>query len=152
MRQCWCLPERVLIVGGYIAVDLATIFHGLGAHVTLLYRGPLFLRGFDDDVRNVLAREMAKRGVTLRFEARVERIEVSNGVRRAHLADGSALDAELVMFATGRRPNMRRHKGTVRCHDRHPSDDRRRARRHAAEAMKENNQCPRRGHSTTIKV
>jgi glutathione reductase (NADPH) len=100
------LPARVLIVGGgYIAVEFATIFHGLGVAVTLLHRGPLFLRGFDDDVRSVVAAEMAKRGVALHFDARVERLEMSNGTRRVHLVDGTTLEADLVMFATGRMPN-----------------------------------------------
>ena len=102
------LPERVLIVGGgYIAVEFATIFHGLGVDVTLLHRGPLFLRGFDDDVRSELAREMAKRGVALRFDARVARIEMDDGVCHAQLDDGCVLEAEQIMFATGRLPNTR---------------------------------------------
>jgi glutathione reductase (NADPH) len=102
------LPERVLIVGGgYIAVEFATIFHGLGVDVTLLHRGPLFLRGFDDDVRSELAREMVKRGVALRFDGRVERIEMVNGACHAQLADGCVLEAEQIMFATGRLPNTR---------------------------------------------
>jgi len=102
------LPERVLIVGGgYIAVEFATIFHGLGVNVTLLHRGPLFLRGFDDDVRSELAREMVKRGVALRFDARVERIEMTQGICHAQLADGCVLEAEEIMFATGRLPNTR---------------------------------------------
>lgn len=100
------LPERVVIVGGgYIAVEFATIFHGLGAKVTQLYRGELFLRGFDVDVRAVLADEMRKRGVDLRFNADVTRIaHTASGVRVA-LNDGSSLDADLIMYATGRRPN-----------------------------------------------
>jgi glutathione reductase (NADPH) len=102
------LPERVLIVGGgYIAVEFATIFHGLGVDVTLLYRGPLFLRGFDDDLRRVLASEMSKRGIALRFDARVEHIELSDGTCCAQLTDGPVLEAEQIMFATGRLPNTR---------------------------------------------
>ncbi len=68
-------PERLVIVGGgYIAVEFAGIFNGLGAHTTQLYRGPLFLRGFDADIRAHAAREIAKSGVDLRFEANVKSI------------------------------------------------------------------------------
>ena len=95
----------LLLAGGYaIAVR---IFHGLGADVTLLYRGPLFLRGFDDDVRRVVATEMAKRGVALRFDAQVAHIERRETACYAQLADGCVLEAEHIMFATGRLPNTR---------------------------------------------
>ena len=70
------LPERVIIVGGgYIGVEFAGIFHGLGAHTTQLYRGELFLRGFDDDIRTTLAEEMKKRGIDLRFAVDITKIE-----------------------------------------------------------------------------
>jgi len=99
------LPERVVIVGGgYIAVEFAGILHGLGVAVTQLYRGPLFLRGFDEDVRQTLAAEMRKRGVDLRFDARVARIERRGSVRVVVLEDGSELEADVVLYATGRRP------------------------------------------------
>ncbi len=63
------LPRRVVIGGGgYIAVEFAGIFHGLGAEVSLVHRGPLFLRGFDDDLRSTLANEMRKRRIDLRFD------------------------------------------------------------------------------------
>ncbi len=102
------LPERVLIVGGgYIAVEFAGIFHGMGAAVTQLYRGPLFLRGFDDDVRETLAGEMRKQGIDLRFGANVERIERSDGGLRVRVNDGSTLEADQVLYATGRRPLTR---------------------------------------------
>jgi len=99
-------PERVLIVGGgYVAVEFAGIFHGIGAEVTQLYRGPLFLRGFDDDVRCALADEMRRKGIDLRFERDVVQIKQhGNGVRAA-LTDGTFVNAEHVMFATGRKPN-----------------------------------------------
>ncbi len=72
------LPARVAIIGGgYIAVEFAGIMRGLGAEVSLIYRGPLFLRGFDDDVRATLAGEMVKRGIDLRFNMDVERLERS---------------------------------------------------------------------------
>ncbi len=103
------LPERVIVVGGgYIAVEFAGIFHGLGSKVTQLYRGPLFLRGFDDDVRKTLAGEMRKKGVDVRFNANVGKIEkIENGLR-ATLTDGGVVEAELIMYATGRAPNTRR--------------------------------------------
>ena len=100
------LPERVIVVGGgYIAVEFAGIFHGLGSRVVQLYRGPLFLRGFDDDVRTTLAEEMAKKGIDVRFNANIARIEQADGALRATLDDGATLDADTVMYATGRRPN-----------------------------------------------
>jgi glutathione reductase (NADPH) len=99
------LPGRVLIVGGgYIAVEFAGIFHGLGARTVQLYRGPLFLRGFDDDVRTTLAEEMRKRGVDLRFERTVERIETRGAGLAATLNDGSSVEADQILYATGRRP------------------------------------------------
>ncbi len=103
------LPERVLIVGGgYIAVEFAGIFHGLGASVTQLYRGELFLRGFDDDVRTTLAAELRKGGIDLRFRANPVRIErTADGTLRATLEDGAQLEAEAILFATGRLPRTR---------------------------------------------
>jgi glutathione reductase (NADPH) len=100
------LPERVIVVGGgYIAVEFAGIFHGLGARVTQLYRGPLFLRGFDDDVRKALADEMRKTGIDLRFDANVTAIErAGDGTLRATLADGASLHADAILYATGRAP------------------------------------------------
>lgn len=108
------LPERIIVVGGgYIAVEFAGVFAGLGVEVTQLYRGPLFLRGFDDDIRHALADEMRKRGVDLRFDTNVGAIEptAAGGVRASltHSGNGSAgnetLDADLILYATGRRPN-----------------------------------------------
>jgi len=101
-------PARAIVVGGgYIGVEFAGIFHGLGAKVSLVHRGELFLRGFDNDLRRELAAEMRKREIELRFTRRVERIEkLADGVR-ATLDDGAVLEADLVMFATGRTPNTR---------------------------------------------
>ena len=102
------LPERVVIAGGgYIAVEFAGIFQGLGAEVTQLYRGPLFLRGFDDDIRSVLAREMTKAGIDLRFNVRIARIDKSGETLHVRLTDGAALEADCVLYATGRIPNTR---------------------------------------------
>jgi glutathione reductase (NADPH) len=102
------LPSSVILVGGgYIAAEFAGIFHGLGAKVTLLYRGDLFMRGFDDDLRLTLAEEMRKRGVDLRFNTDVMKIETPGTGVRATLNDGSVLGADLIMYATGRAPNTR---------------------------------------------
>jgi glutathione reductase (NADPH) len=98
-------PQRVLIVGGgYIAVEFAGIFNGLGSNVVQVYRGPLFLRGFDNDVRAHIAGEMRKHGVDLRFDLNVDSIEKVNGGLRAELTDGSELEVDQVMYATGRAP------------------------------------------------
>ncbi|MGH7879548.1 MAG: FAD-dependent oxidoreductase, partial [Candidatus Binataceae bacterium] len=100
------MPRRVAIVGGgYIAVEFAGIFHGLGAAVTLIHRGAQLLRGFDDDLRAALAEELRKRSFDLRFGVVVERLEQLGDGMRAHLSDGGAVEADLVMFATGRHPN-----------------------------------------------
>jgi glutathione reductase (NADPH) len=94
--------------GGYIAVEFTGILHGLGARVTQLYRGPLFLRGFDDDVRAHLAAELRGQGIDLRFESDVTRIEKdSDGTLCATLTDGSRLEADAILFATGRHPHTR---------------------------------------------
>ena len=100
------LPQRVVVVGGgYIAVEFAGIFNGLHCETTQLYRGSMFLRGFDDDLRHFLADEMRKKGVTLRFDSDLTRITREADGLRLHLNDGTALDCDLVMYATGRRPN-----------------------------------------------
>ncbi len=98
------LPERVLVVGGgYIGVEFAGIWHGMGSRVTQLYRGPLFLRGFDDDLRRGLAEEMRGRGVDLRFDTNVTALAKNGEAIRATLTDGSELEVDQVLFATGRR-------------------------------------------------
>jgi len=103
------MPRRPLIVGGgYIGVEFAGILHGLGARVTLVHRGPLFLRGFDDDLRRTLAEEMRKREVELHFGAVIGKMEQKPGdLIRVVLGDGAVLEADLVMWATGRMPNSR---------------------------------------------
>ncbi len=100
------LPERVVIVGGgYIAVEFANIFHGLGARVTELYRGEQILRGFDDDIRHALAEEIGKQGIDLRVGTNVTAIEKAADGLRLTLTDGSELACDEVMYATGRHPN-----------------------------------------------
>ena len=100
-------PRRLMVVGGgYIACEFASIFRGLGATVTQLYRGTQVLRGFDDEVRDFLAAEMRKKGVELRTGARVNRIDrVDAETLRVTLEDGSTLEADTVLYATGRAPN-----------------------------------------------
>ncbi|WP_040263397.1 glutathione-disulfide reductase [Pseudomonas massiliensis] len=101
------LPERVIVVGGgYIAVEFAGIFHGLGAQTTQLYRGDLFLRGFDQGVRTHLAEELTKKGLDLRFNADIARIEKHGGTLQAHLKSGQMLEADCILYATGRRPML----------------------------------------------
>ncbi|OWQ40697.1 glutathione-disulfide reductase [Pseudomonas lactis] len=102
------LPKRVLVVGGgYIAVEFAGIFHGLGAQTSLLYRGDLFLRGFDGSVRKHLQEELTRRGLDLQFNADIERIDKqADGSLKATLKDGRVLEADCVFYATGRRPML----------------------------------------------
>ena len=99
------LPDRPVIVGGgFIAVEFAGIFHGLGSDVTQLYRGPLFLRGFDDDARNFLADEMLKKDIDLRFNADITAIEKNNDVLKLTLNDDTTIECDCVLYATGRKP------------------------------------------------
>ena len=102
------LPKRVLVVGGgYIAVEFAGIFHGLGAKTSLLYRGDMFLRGFDGAVRKHLHEELVKRGMDVQFNADIERIDKqADGSLKATLKDGRELIADCVFYATGRRPML----------------------------------------------
>ncbi|WP_339545927.1 glutathione-disulfide reductase [Pseudomonas sp. RA_35y_Pfl2_P32] len=102
------LPKRVLVVGGgYIAVEFAGIFHGLGATTSLLYRGDLFLRGFDGAVRKHLQEELTKRGMDLQFNADIERIDrKADGSLNVTLKDGRKLETDCVFYATGRRPML----------------------------------------------
>ncbi len=99
------LPRRVLVVGGgYIAVEFASIFNGLGADTTLAYRRDLFLRGFDQSVREHLRDELQKKGMTLRFNTDIARIDkLPDGTLAATLLDGSVLETDCVFYATGRR-------------------------------------------------
>jgi glutathione reductase (NADPH) len=100
------MPASILIVGGgYIAVEFAGIFDGLGAETTLVYRGEKVLRGFDEDMRDGLMAELFKREIDVRVNTNVASIEKNWGDYTVTLTDGSTLDVECVMFATGRSPN-----------------------------------------------
>lgn len=99
------LPKRILIAGGgYIAVEFAGIFAGLGVETTLIYRGPNILRGFDDDVRAHLAGEIEKRGIKVILGCQHEAIEKTETGLMNRLANGMAIETDVVMFATGRAP------------------------------------------------
>lgn len=102
------LPKRAVVMGGgYIAVEFASIFNGLGAKTTQLYRGDLFLRGFDRSIREHLRDELTKKGLDLRFRTTITRIDKqADGSLRVTLDDGSVLETDVVMFATGRRPML----------------------------------------------
>ncbi|RDK01170.1 glutathione-disulfide reductase [Paraburkholderia lacunae] len=101
------LPRRIAVVGGgYIAVEFAGIFNGLGSQVDLLYRGEQILRGFDDDVRQMLADEMAKKGIAIRNRTSVLALEkAADGTLHATLDSSGRGDYDAVLFATGRAPN-----------------------------------------------
>jgi glutathione reductase (NADPH) len=102
-------PKRLVIVGGgYIACEFASIFHGLGAHVTQLCRREQILRGFDEDVRAFIAAEMTKKGIVIRPGSHVASLAAGAAAApiRVALADGSVLDADTVLNATGRAANV----------------------------------------------
>ena len=99
-------PERILVVGGgYIAVEFAGVFAGLGSRTTLLHRGDKLLRGFDEAIRDALGAAYAER-MELRLGRMVERLERDGQAIRAVLSDGQSLTVDCVLAATGRRPNV----------------------------------------------
>jgi glutathione reductase (NADPH) len=102
------LPKSILIAGGgYIAVEFACIFNGLGVDTTLLYRGPKILRGFDDELRDQLTEELFKRGIDVVCNAEIASIDKGWTTWKLALKDGSTVETGRVMFATGRAPNTR---------------------------------------------
>lgn len=101
------LPERILIQGGgYIAVEFAGIFAGLGSEVILVYRGDNILRGFDEDVREHLRLEMERRGIKIVTRQTVSAIEKVERGLDVELSDNESFIVDTAMFATGRRPNV----------------------------------------------
>jgi glutathione reductase (NADPH) len=102
------VPKRLVVVGaGYIACEFASIFNGLGAQVTQLYRGEQILRGFDDEVRAFAAQEFAKHGVDIRTHTDVAHIDKTTDGLRITLNNGEQLLADVVLSATGRVPNTK---------------------------------------------
>ena len=98
-------PKRLLVVGGgYIASEFASIFQGLGAQVTQLYRGTQILRGFDTEIASFVATEMQKKGVQLRLQADITAVRRGSTGLRATLQNGEVLEADAVLYATGRVP------------------------------------------------
>jgi glutathione reductase (NADPH) len=101
-------PQRLLVVGGgYIASEFASIFNGLGSKVTQLYRGEQILRGFDDEIRHFVAAEMVKHGVDLRLNADVVDIRQTADGLRVECEGGGTIMADAVLYATGRVPNVK---------------------------------------------
>ena len=100
-------PKRIVIQGGgYIALEFACIFAGLGSDVTLVYRGENVLRGFDDDVRAHVRAEMEKAGITILTGCTVAAIDKHGEEYTSHLSNGSSVASDQVMFAIGRHPNV----------------------------------------------
>ncbi len=99
-------PDRVVIAGGgYIAIEFAGIFRGLGAEVTLVYRGDTLLRHFDHDVSREVLAGLERAGVKVLLGRKFERIDADGKIRRVHLTDGGVIDADFVLWAIGRAPN-----------------------------------------------
>jgi glutathione reductase (NADPH) len=102
------LPRHIIIVGGgYIALEFANIFSGFKSEVTLVIRGEEVLNGFDDDLRVDVAKEMRQRSITIHTRTELERIDKIQGGYTARTKAGAELSADLVMYATGRKPNTR---------------------------------------------
>lgn len=100
------LPARTVVVGGgYIAVEFAGILNGLGSQVTQVYRGDLFLRGFDTETRQFLAGQMEHKGIALRFKTEVTRIDRDSRGLHLTMSNGEVLDCDTVLYATGRHAN-----------------------------------------------
>jgi len=100
------VPRRLLVVGGgYIACEFASIYRALGAEVVLVHRGGGLLGGFDDDLREFLQAEMAAEGIEFRFNTTMQRIQAEAGLRIVTLSNGDRIEADAVLCATGRKPN-----------------------------------------------
>jgi len=100
------MPHKVVVAGGgYIAVEFASIFKGLGTDVTLIYRGDKILRGFDDDLRDALTAAMEKRGIRIITNKVFTRIDKTEAGLAGHITGGEVLNTDAIMFAIGRSPN-----------------------------------------------
>ncbi|MEK9818756.1 MAG: glutathione-disulfide reductase [Pseudomonadales bacterium] len=101
------LPRRVLVLGGgYIAVEFAGIFAGLGVETTLAYRGPKLLRGFDEDIRDMMDAAVQHQGIKLALNTTLNSVQrVASGALSAEFADGSKTEFDFILAATGRTPN-----------------------------------------------
>ena len=101
-------PRRILIVGGgYVALEFANIFHGLGSETRIVHRGDRMLRGFDDDLRAHMHIEAERSGIKLTMKATLTKLEKAGGALRATLSTGEQVDTDQVLFAIGRHPNTR---------------------------------------------
>ncbi|MCY3541343.1 MAG: glutathione-disulfide reductase [Gammaproteobacteria bacterium] len=101
------LPKRMTVVGGgYIAVEFAGIMNGLGVETTLVYRGSKFLRGFDQDIRRIVVRELEEKGIRLQFNSTISKIEKRRSRLELSSDKGSTLSTDLVLYATGRKPHV----------------------------------------------
>jgi glutathione reductase (NADPH) len=101
------LPKRIVIQGGgYIALEFAGIFAGLGSDVTVIYRRDNILRGFDDDVRTHVRSEMEKQGISIITGCTVDKVDKHGKEFTSHLSNGSSIASDQVMFAIGRHPNV----------------------------------------------
>lgn len=99
------LPSKIIVVGGgYIAVEFAGIMNGLGVDTTIVYRGPMLLRGFDHDIRGIVAEELRNKGIQLRFNTSILNVEKRRNRFILATDNGTSLDADLVLYATGRKP------------------------------------------------
>ncbi|MCB1529218.1 MAG: glutathione-disulfide reductase [Hyphomicrobiaceae bacterium] len=101
-------PQSIIIVGGgYIAVEFAGIFAGLGTETTIVYRGDKVLRGFDEDLRDALTEAYRAKGIRIMTGHTIPRVEAAAGTKRVHLDNGQVLNADEVMYAIGRVPKVK---------------------------------------------
>ncbi|HIG37613.1 MAG TPA: glutathione-disulfide reductase, partial [Oceanospirillaceae bacterium] len=101
-------PKRLLVVGaGYIALEFACIFQGLGSQVEVSYRGDLIMRGFDQDVRQFVDQEMRKQGIALTYQSQITNVEKqADGSLLVTFNDGSSRQVDQVLMAIGRNPRL----------------------------------------------
>ena len=102
------LPKKVIVVGGgYIAVEFAGIYHGLGVDTTILYRGSHLLRHFDQDISEIITEELSNKNIKIKLDTNISKIEkLADGTLQAHLTDGSTMQADAILYATGRKPML----------------------------------------------